>query len=394
MATVSTNALKTNEINRTRQERLIMELSHALGQTHTSDLKKLGIDVASMFGKVTVRRGKNLFDLLLNICGLTFDELQGAIRSYKQNKLDQHLIDRAGKIAQGTKQLISSGVGKLIDLIRLIQSHPREALPELLVGVLVFCAASGGPDADGGVPDLDLAMGIGAHRSIFTHSVLSGAILETGLFAIAHCMNTLHHRLPESRDPLWDEISKNSTRFLIAAATGASAGISYHLLVDGTFQHAPYHDLPVPLPMEVHQSIFIGNSLAEFLDIDKKGKTFVESADALINSAIKITKRTIGTLQASRDKNTQLIAWLLIAKHRSYVNTRWHISDKDRAELGESVAAIIHKHGCWMEALVKSEIEPITEHQIQFKMAAQGKIPPITEHERAWLAFMHGRSTN
>ena len=56
---------------------------------------------------------------------------------------------------------------------------------------------SGGPDGDGGAPDLDLMFGIGAHRSVFSHSILMGASLETGLLALLRLTQLVHAKLPE-----------------------------------------------------------------------------------------------------------------------------------------------------------------------------------------------------
>jgi len=49
-------------------------------------------------------------------------------------------------------------------------------------------------------------------------------------------------------------------------AAGASAGIAYHLLVDAYIQPAPYHSLPLSMPIEGHQVAMAANGAAERLD--------------------------------------------------------------------------------------------------------------------------------
>ena len=45
--------------------------------------------------------------------------------------------------------------------------------------------------------------------------------------------------------------------------------MAYHLLVDGLAQPAPYTDIPVAMPMELHQSIFVVNGIGEVIDVNK-----------------------------------------------------------------------------------------------------------------------------
>jgi hypothetical protein len=134
--------------------------------------------------------------------------------------------------------------------------------------------ACGGLDADGGIPDLDLQFGIGAHRSIFTHSIISGTIIEGGLYGLATLVGHVHSHLPTEHDSWWDSIERNRNLYLERLAQGMSAGIAYHLMVDATLQAAPYHDLPLPAPMEVHEGILGANAITEGADVPRKVKTF------------------------------------------------------------------------------------------------------------------------
>ena len=47
-------------------------------------------------------------------------------------------------------------------------------------------------------------------------------------------------------------------------------GLAYHLAIDGIIEPAPYKDLPVGAPMEVHQTLFAANAAAEAVDVSHK----------------------------------------------------------------------------------------------------------------------------
>lgn len=117
---------------------------------------------------------------------------------------------------------------------------------------------------------MDLKAGIGFHRSPLTHSILIGAALETGLMSLVRLVHLVHAQLPPHHDPLWDVLEHQSTALLNAANRGASLGLAYHLLVDGLAQPAPYHGLPISLPIEGHQAMFVANGMAEAIDARHK----------------------------------------------------------------------------------------------------------------------------
>lgn len=130
----------------------------------------------------------------------------------------------------------------------------------------IFFAAGGGLDFEGGLPDTDIAVGgIGAHRSIYTHSILLGFGVEfTARFGIMN-LNELRHRLPADHHPAWDKIYHfmDSNKHLFIGAMWV--GIGTHLLKDsGLFigNSKPYADLPVSMPMDAHNGMFAANGVA------------------------------------------------------------------------------------------------------------------------------------
>ena len=68
----------------------------------------------------------------------------------------------------------------------------------------------------------------------------------------------------------WDALHAHAERIALSANRGASIGMAYHLLVDGLVQPAAYHDLPVSMPIEAHQTLISANAAAEAIDVAKK----------------------------------------------------------------------------------------------------------------------------
>ena len=133
-------------------------------------------------------------------------------------------------------------------------------------------------------------LGIGAHRSPLTHSIIAGVaaemvLLSTSDFAALMCQKVPH----EKRSPLWDEIQK----FCVRAATGTSAGIAYHLVGDGVFQPAAYHGLPISMPMMAHEVILTGNGIVEATDAvmrERQEKLTLDEIEVLIKKTKRFVK--------------------------------------------------------------------------------------------------------
>src|SRR5690606_6428095 len=73
---------------------------------------------------------------------------------------------------------------------------PKKNAPSVLALALGFVAGSGGTDGNGGVPDSDLLMGIGAHRSILTHSIVAGIAVEGAILAVADLAGIVCEKIP------------------------------------------------------------------------------------------------------------------------------------------------------------------------------------------------------
>lgn len=191
-------------------------------------------------------------------------------------------------------------------------------------------------------------------------SVLGESALEAGFRSIVELVGLLYDKLPAEHDPVWDTIYLQAEEYFRAAQTGASIGMAYHLLVDGLVQEAPYKDLPISMPMEAHQAVFVANGVAETIDADAKPGTSKFTGDR--------------AEEESRHK-----------KHRS---ARLAIDPAIDEMLFDDERSIIHRYGAWMLALTRGDIQPLTTSQEQFIDVAMGKRKPLTEHENAWWMYL------
>ena len=57
-------------------------------------------------------------------------------------------------------------------------------------------------------------------------------------------------------------------------------------------------------------------------------------------------------------------------------------------------AYLLENYGAWMEALVKNEIQPLTEAQRKFIKVARGKMPGDTCFENAWINSLIVKNRN
>ncbi len=166
------------------------------------------------------------------------------------------------KTTATTSRAVAHGIPQWL---RDVRSCPAETLPEIIGATLGFLIGSGGLDANGGLPDLDLVTGIGNHRSFLTHSILMGAAAEAVLIALDEVVLLTHQHLPPEHDPLWDSLHRQFKRTTKMAKVGVGLGLAYHLGVDGSIQVAAYKDLPVSMPMEAHQALFEVNAGVEVM---------------------------------------------------------------------------------------------------------------------------------
>jgi hypothetical protein len=347
----------------TRFERMALELQFAIQNTNNVELGKLLALLASDIGSALMRRVIGILTLAGKLLSGTAQELEGLLKAFSADNLVNHLKKRVGTVTEITTDALSNGAKSLSTLYRELLTNPSDAAPKLLVLALVSIAASGGVDGDGGLPDSDIPlMGIGAHRSPFTHSIIIGSLLEAALRLLMRIVITSHKNLPVNHDPLWDGIASQSVNILNAAGKGASIGIAYHLMIDAVVQPGAYHGLPFDMPIEAHQMLTAINSVGE-------GKATEEypSEESLFATP------------------------LIVATHKKYRTTRFFIAPAVMKLLSNAEVLVLTKYGAWLQALAVGSISPITIAQVRFIRVCAGRCDATTPLEKAWSAFVDAR---
>lgn len=252
--------------NLSRLDRLAGELRHALSHTEQAQLKQWAVQTGYDFVKFGWKRVSNTGRVAKNLLHAAIGESADFVRAWRGDRLLDHLDSRYEALSTATSAAYSATVETVSILQRQLADNPAEAAPRLFSMVLASVLVSGGPDGDGGAPDLDLMFGIGAHRSIFTHSIIMGTALETAISAAFRLIQVVYGNLPVQHDRFWDTAINHVDDILHAVKVGSSVGMAYHLFVDGVFQTAAYKDLPISMPMEFHEGILVANAGAEAIN--------------------------------------------------------------------------------------------------------------------------------
>jgi len=199
-------------------------------------------------------------------------ELIGLITAGRRQRFIAHLGDRTAAAIDGTLAVGREGGRLLAAVVKGLATDPKRTAPAVIGAVLGFSAGSGGLDGNGGIPDLDLLAGIGAHRSPITHTLIAGILVEGLLLALADLAAEVHGRLPHDHDPLWDGLARIGRPLTQNLAIGTGAGLAYHLLVDAFVQPGALHGLPFEMPMEAHQGVMAASGLAEGAEAARKAR--------------------------------------------------------------------------------------------------------------------------
>ena len=248
--------------------RLTEELIFALKATSRRELSDWGVRIGKRFVSVGGKRVSNLGALLSKLTIGTADELANAIGAVAGGRGSVYFNERAAAISD-TAGRTSKGIEAAFQgLATFSREKPDEAAVGLLSSVLGFYIGIGhGKDGfgDGGIPDLDLTFGgIGLHRSIFTHSIVAGAFVETAVLSLIDLNKTVHRNLPTGHSEFWNELLRYGDAAANPFVTGTSLGIASHLGIDTTIDgFTPYKDLPISIPMGAHELLMGMNSLAE-----------------------------------------------------------------------------------------------------------------------------------
>lgn len=273
------------------ESRLYRELRIALNRTSPDELKQWGVKSAARLPAIGKRRLKNLGYFLGQIGNFTAEEIRNAFAAWKRGNLLRHLENRSARAIDGSVDIGRRVLRTIGAMGQALYENPKETAPGLLALVIGFYVGSGGLDGNGGVPDTDITiLGIGEHRSIFTHSIISGIIMEGSILALSELADLVCDKLPEDRSPFWDQVRKIKDQIGTPLAVGTSSGIAYHLAVDGLIQVAPYKDLPFSMPMEAHQTILVLNAAAEGSDAVLRAETTGTKVTGFVSDGLASVK--------------------------------------------------------------------------------------------------------
>lgn len=267
---------------------LFDELKLALSRTTSDDLKTWSKSSVSRLPTIAKRRVKNFGALISGVGKALGEEVGNGVNAWKKGDFSTHLGQRT---ATGIDTTLDFGkrIWRTVELVsKAVLDDPRKNAPGVLALALGFIAGSGGVDGNGGIPDTDIAMwGIGDHRSLFTHSIIAGIVVETSILALADLAGIVCDKLPRGeRSEFWEQISSTKDQIASQLSAGASAGIAYHLAVDATLQPAAYKDLPFSMPIEAHQMLFALNAAVEGLDSAERVQTPGEKAVSAVSDGL------------------------------------------------------------------------------------------------------------
>jgi hypothetical protein len=239
-------------------ERLAAELAVALRGMGWQEWGAIGSGAAEAAARDVVNHKKRLYE-----DGKEFlDRTVQRYRSLGFEKAAKGDITAAGEWLGGVPGRLQAGMDRFRAL-----SGERQA-EEVAAWVLTLglaYAIAGGQDVEGGLPDTDIAvLGIGAHRSVLSHSVLLGLGAEFAMRFSAEALLRMHPRLPAGHHEFWDRSADFLQRNRGLAVGAIWAGIGMHLLKDASvFAPAtkPVVGLPFPAPMGIHQAFLAANGV-------------------------------------------------------------------------------------------------------------------------------------
>lgn len=240
-------------------QQLLFELKYALKQLSNEELKLVFWAAIKSASTTTIKTKEIAIKNFINGVSSTISRYQknGIMNSINEDR--KSIIDHIKQLPETTKNIYES-------FINAPRDKQIEIIAIALLTTCIFYLSSGGLDFEGGLPDTDIMLGgIGAHRSIFTHSILIGLGLEfLGRFGLI-IFDKIRNLLPNEHHQSWDKIYIFLDSYKNYAISALWLGIGIHLLKDTGIivgNVKPYVELPNGLPIEAHQSIFAANGVA------------------------------------------------------------------------------------------------------------------------------------
>ncbi|CAN5209213.1 hypothetical protein BH09PSE6_BH09PSE6_32410 [soil metagenome] len=247
-----------------RLARMAAELREAVGRLTAPQLREFGADVVADLGRSLTRRVVKIGHLLAGITRGVARESAGAVAATRGGRLAAHAAARREAAADALGSWSTRARVNAAALHQAFVRDPRESAIQMFVFTLAALAGSGGLDASGGASDVDLPFTAhDPHAALVTHSIFMGAALETMCLATVRLIDRVHAALPDQRDALWDSVHARCAPFAQTASRGLSAGVAYHLLIDGLVDP---HRMPAGWSTEAWQLWLLTNAKVEGFD--------------------------------------------------------------------------------------------------------------------------------
>ena len=270
-------------------EQIYRELLFSLKKTWTEEnMFELVCFITRECGNQTIISKKdktvNFLKSVGKVSGKAFNTTKGKFNAYKNNGFGNEFISDSKNINNFLKSTPNE-IKKFSEKSKLnfeklnngfLKKSKAEKLNLMASGVmsiLIFYASAGGKDFEGGIPDLDLELGIGYHRNIFSHSIISGLIVEFLMRSGVEIINKSYSNLPEYHHYFWDKTNRFINTNKNLAIGSMWAGISVHLIQDAGLHQAttkPYTGVPFEMSMDAHQGLFTANGTASAIFAGKK----------------------------------------------------------------------------------------------------------------------------
>jgi len=276
MKTIIVNKKQESEL-----EQIFNELFYSLKKTYSDeDILKLTGKILKGSGKQTYNSKKNLtvniFKKAGNISGKIYSSTITKFDDYQNNgirnvlnkdlKFTQSFLKQSPeKIKNFAINIKDKSLAFKNDFLDKRKDEKIEILSVGLMSLLIFFASAGGEDFEGGIPDSDLNLGIGFHRHVLSHSIITGLIIEILMRVGIEIINKTYKNLPEEHHIFWENANKYINKYQGVAIGSMWLGISAHLIKDsGILGHGfkPYTGIPIELSHGTHQGLFAANGTA------------------------------------------------------------------------------------------------------------------------------------
>ena len=135
-----------------RRRRLRRELKIALENSSKSDLSAWGIRSGRVLVGAGIRRFRNIGKLLAK----GYEVVVGEKTKFQESEsASKYVSSRSKDLSESAKSIPSSAAGLWKKAANYTRTNPKKAASQIALLCLGFGVGSGGPDGDGGIPDLD-----------------------------------------------------------------------------------------------------------------------------------------------------------------------------------------------------------------------------------------------